>query len=581
MVDPLTEFQVILGVLFWLGLHTLIDHVWCGHHPQCRHRRRGQKAKYPPLPGLLEKPHCEHCAADSASPVVPVPEPPPLMSSRRGRPRRVKTKGHYCPNKGCRYYGWLNRGNIRANGRPNGRDWRQLHCRACGHYFLETHGTVFYGKQQAPETILYVIGSLAEGTGLRATARIFALEAKTVLSWLIAAAEQSTAVSTYLLHDLNVSQVQLDELFALVAEWRTQPPTEDQAEQALKRLPRHPRWVWTATDPMSKRLFYGSVGERSLAQAQTVIHQAMQCLAQGSVPLFLSDGLSYYRTAILTHFGQWWQPPRRSTRGSAPKPRWCPMPSLQYAQVVKKCRRRKLVQLIQRVIFGSQETIKARLDQYGVLRSVTEWIGSNDVVDAIAYWHLTLLPSTEPYEQRLRRPAHKRVAKPVAASAEYDAHKDLPTRQCVPRRYVVDNWTDHKKSVALAPSIEPTRRTRANRPRFAGSGFECVNSVAGIVDNVLLTISSVTSHTAAGCSDANAALERYWGPGKQNLRSLNEKPWLELRSTDLTHSNLTILCFSKSAEEPKNGPLSAINIDPPERGYWDQIDGGFILCLSR
>jgi len=365
MVDPLVELQVILGVFFWLGFHQLVGHVWRNHYLQCGHPRRSQKAKYPPLPGLLEKPHCAHCAADSTSSAVPVPEPPPLMSSRRGRPRRVKTSGHYCPKLGCRYYGWLNRGNIRANGHPNGRGWRQLHCLACGGYFLETHGTLFYGKQQAPETILYAICCLAEGVGLRATARIFAVDAKTVLSWLIAAAEHRTAVSTYLLHELNVTQIQLDELFALVAEWRTQPPTETEAAEALARLPRRPRWVWTATDPISKLWFHWTVGERSLAQAQTVIHQIMHCLATGSAPLFLSDGLNYYRIAILTHFGHWWQPPRRSPYGSVPKPRWCPLPALQYAQVVKKCRRRRLVKLIQRVVFGCQETIQQTLHGYG------------------------------------------------------------------------------------------------------------------------------------------------------------------------------------------------------------------------
>ena len=98
--------------------------------------------------------------------------------------------------------------------------------------------------------------------------------------------------------------------------------------------------------------------------AQAFVHQLLERLAKRSRPLFLSDGLSYYRIALLTHFGHGWQPPRRSTRGSAPKPRWCPLPSLQYAQVVKKRRRRRLVKLIQRVVFGCQETIKQILETY-------------------------------------------------------------------------------------------------------------------------------------------------------------------------------------------------------------------------
>jgi hypothetical protein len=40
------------------------------------------------------------------------------------------------------------------------------------------------------------------------------------------------------------------------------------------------------------------------------------------------------------------------------------LPTLQYAQVVKKCRRRRLVKLIQRVVFGCHETIQQTLETY-------------------------------------------------------------------------------------------------------------------------------------------------------------------------------------------------------------------------
>ena len=167
---------------------------------------------------------------------------------------------------------------IRANGRPNGRAWRQLYCWACGQYFLETHGTLFYGKQHSPETILYAIGCLAEGLVLRATARVFAIEAKTLLGWLVEAAEHSAVVSQYSLQDLRVSQIQLDELFALVAEWRGQEPNEAEATEALERLPRRPRWVWTAIDPVSKVWLHWSVGERTLTMAQAFVHQLLERL---------------------------------------------------------------------------------------------------------------------------------------------------------------------------------------------------------------------------------------------------------------------------------------------------------------
>ena len=162
-----------------------------------------------------------------------------MMDSNRGCPRRIDTSAHFCPHKSCRYYGWLARGNIRANGHPTGRGWRQLYCAACGRYFLETHGTLFYGKARAAEDILRAIAALAEGLGIRAVGRIFDVEANTVLAWLIEAADHAEAVSCPLLRNLNVTQVQLDELFALVRELKSGQLDE---QGAIERLARRPRW---------------------------------------------------------------------------------------------------------------------------------------------------------------------------------------------------------------------------------------------------------------------------------------------------------------------------------------------------
>src|SRR5713101_8807636 len=95
------------------------------------------------------------------------------------------------------------------------------------------------------------------------------------------------------------------------------------------------------------------VGERTLAMAQRVVHQVVQVLAPGCVPLLLTDGFKAYTTALLTHYGQWVQPARQRAQGLAPKPRWMPLPQLRYAQVIKTVRRRRLVRVTHRVVFGT------------------------------------------------------------------------------------------------------------------------------------------------------------------------------------------------------------------------------------
>jgi hypothetical protein len=91
--------------------------------------------------------------------------------------------------------------------------------------------------------------------------------------------------------------------------------------------------------------------------AQRVVHHVAQVLAPDCAPLFLTDGFREYLTALLTHSGQWVQPPRRQATGPLPKPRGMPRPQLLYAQVIKTVRRRRLVQVRHRVVFGALEAV--------------------------------------------------------------------------------------------------------------------------------------------------------------------------------------------------------------------------------
>jgi IS1 family transposase len=274
----------------------------------------------------------------------------------------VDTAQHFCPNAHCDYRGWVDWGNISANGHPSGGPWRQLYCSACERYFLETHGTPFHGKRVAPEKLVWAVGALAEGLGIRAVARVFEVDPNTVLAWLVEVADHLQAFSRYFLHDVRVTQVQLDELYALLSAVKAGEVSE---ADAITRLSRSPHWVWAAIDPVTKLLLTIDVGDRTLAMAQGVVHQVVQMLAPGCVPLFLTDGFKEYATALLTHCGQWVQPPRRQDTGPAPKLRWMPLPQLCYAQVVKTVRRRRLVRVRHRIVFGTLEAVQQVLAACG------------------------------------------------------------------------------------------------------------------------------------------------------------------------------------------------------------------------
>jgi hypothetical protein len=97
--------------------------------------------------------------------------------------------------------------------------------------------------------LVWAIAALAEGLGIRAVARVFAVDPNTVLQWLVEAAEQLHAFSRYFLCDVHVKQLQLDELYAVLREVKAGGLNE---EEAITRLERSPYWVWTAMDPESK-----------------------------------------------------------------------------------------------------------------------------------------------------------------------------------------------------------------------------------------------------------------------------------------------------------------------------------------
>jgi IS1 family transposase len=365
MVSDLFFYQLGLIALVWLCL--MLHWLWpsaaadtCPLTPAPPPPKRKRAPK--PFAGLSHKPPCDACAPTTDSRLPGSSAPPPRIVPTRGRRRQVDTSMPFCPNLDCRYRGWTGWENIRANGHPAGGRWRQLLCIVCHGYFLETLGTLFHGKRSSPDLIVRVIACLAEGLGIRGTARGFEVDPHTVLQWLVEAADQLRAFSHYFLHDLQLRQVQLDELDAVLSALKAGTVGED---EAIECLARSPHWVWVALEPESKLLLTLDVGERTLAMAQRVLHQVALLLAPDCVPLFLSDGYKAYLTASVTHFGHWVQVPRRQATGPAPKPRWMPLPELLYAQVVKTVRRRRLVDVQHRVVFGTIEAVHQVLRPLG------------------------------------------------------------------------------------------------------------------------------------------------------------------------------------------------------------------------
>src|SRR5215831_2024671 len=219
------QFFYLMVVLALLWLFVMLPLAWPSPCPATPQRpaepllpRRPRSSEPKAFAGLIHQPQCVACEqAPPASPVTAPAAPPPRITSTRGRKRQVDTGHHFCPNPDCPYRGWVGWGNLRANGHPSGGPWRQLLCVVCRRYFLETVSTLFHGKRVAVELIVHVIACLAEGLGIRGTARVFEVDPNTALRWLVEAAEQLQAFARYFLCEVHVQQVQLDELYAVLS----------------------------------------------------------------------------------------------------------------------------------------------------------------------------------------------------------------------------------------------------------------------------------------------------------------------------------------------------------------------------
>jgi hypothetical protein len=83
-------------------------------------------------------------------------------------------------------------------------------------------------------------------------ARVFEVDPNSVLGWLVEAAAHLEAFGRHCLREVNVEQVQMDELFALLSAVKEGNVSE---AEAITRLSRSPHWVWVALDPVYKLIW--------------------------------------------------------------------------------------------------------------------------------------------------------------------------------------------------------------------------------------------------------------------------------------------------------------------------------------
>lgn len=118
----------------------------------------------------------------------------------------------WCDNLKCPDYGKINNGNIAVQSYVV----RRYYCKTCHHTFSEDKGTAFEHLRSSHSRVAEVLTQLCERNSIRAIERQHNCSANTVLKWLDLAGAHASAFNNYMIKDLHLTQVQIDELWTFV-----------------------------------------------------------------------------------------------------------------------------------------------------------------------------------------------------------------------------------------------------------------------------------------------------------------------------------------------------------------------------
>jgi transposase-like protein len=96
-----------------------------------------------------------------------------------------------CQNPECPDYGQRDRGTLTVCGHYGQKQRRLLYCRSCKTRFSELKGTPWFAARLPPDKVLALLEHLADGCGIRQTARLVGVSKDTVIRYAALAGEHA------------------------------------------------------------------------------------------------------------------------------------------------------------------------------------------------------------------------------------------------------------------------------------------------------------------------------------------------------------------------------------------------------
>lgn len=242
----------------------------------------------------------------------------------------------FCHNEHCWAYARKQEGHIVIHSQRE----KRYRCKRCKRTFSATKGTAFYRTHKSRELILTILTLLAHGCPLQAIVAAFSLDERTVRRWQMEAGAQCKRVHEHLVEaaGVDLGQVQADELRV----------------KAVGGI----LWLAMAMEVGSRLWLGGVVSERrDRYLIRALLGRVRACGSILAGVLLCTDGLASYPKEALRLFREALRTGRRG------RPRLILPEKVMVAQVIKRYAKRRVKEVVRRVVRGTQESIGARVEQ--------------------------------------------------------------------------------------------------------------------------------------------------------------------------------------------------------------------------
>ena len=132
--------------------------------------------------------------------------------------RKAQNWNQPCPNNNCDLYGQTNKGNVRSQTTYITKSGKRriFHCTICSELFSETRDTVFFDLRTSEEKVMMALKMILVKVGLSDISFVLGVKEETILAWLDRAYNKAEEINKTLLKNLQVTEVQLDEMWSFV-----------------------------------------------------------------------------------------------------------------------------------------------------------------------------------------------------------------------------------------------------------------------------------------------------------------------------------------------------------------------------